>query len=97
MQNFYFTFGSHPAFPYSRNEYVQVIAPDMYRAIKTYQKYHPNREGSRLINCADYYSEATFLKFRDEFYQDKGPVEVLQWEPYFPAEEGEDDAEHDMG
>ena len=79
MANFYFTFGSHPAFPYDRSEYVQVIAPDMYHAVKCYQQHHPNREGSRLVNCADYYNEATFLKFRDEFYRGKGPAEVLRW------------------
>lgn len=80
MPNFYFTFGSHPAYPYGRNQFVQVVAPTIYDAVKTFQAVHPNRPGSRLINCADYYDEEIFNKFRNEFYPDTDPVEVLTWQ-----------------
>jgi hypothetical protein len=81
MPNFYFTFGSHPAFPYGREDFIQVIAPTFKLAAETYRKYHPDRpESPGILNCSDLYPEAVFNKFRNEYYPDKEPVEVLTWQ-----------------
>ena len=78
MPNFYFTFGSHPEFPYGRDDFVQVIAPTIRQAAETFREHHPDRPSSPgLLNCSDLYPEETFNKFRNEFYPDKEPVEVL--------------------
>ena len=76
-QNYYFTFGSHPEYPYGREDYVLVIAPDIRTAAQIFRKWHPNRPDSDLLNCADYYDESTFNAFRDVFYEDRGPAEIL--------------------
>lgn len=77
MQNYYFTFGLHPAYPYGIDDYVQVVAKDMYEAVAIFRQHHPNRPGSKLVNCADYYTEDSFNQFRDLYYPGKAPAEIL--------------------
>lgn len=77
MANFYFTFGSNPAFPYGRDDFVQVVADDIREAVTIFRHHHPNRPGSNLVNCAFWYTEDEFSKFREEFYPGREPVETL--------------------
>jgi len=77
MNNYYFTFGTDPRYPYGINDYVKVTAPDLGTAIRTFQKRHPNRPGSNLVNCAFYYDEEDFLPMIDKYYNGEGPIEVL--------------------
>lgn len=77
MQNYYFTFGSSPLYPFGRDDYVMVTAPDMRTAVEIFQKHHPNRPGSNLVNCSDWYTEDAFNAFRDKFYSGRGPIEIL--------------------
>lgn len=81
MANFYFTFGSHPAFPYGREDFVQVIAPTIRQAAETYRKHHPDRaESPGILNCSDLYPEETFNRFRNEFYPNREPIEILTYQ-----------------
>lgn len=78
MASFFFTFGSHPAFPYDREEFVQVIAPDIHEAARIFRSYHPDRPGQDgVLNCAFFYTEEKFNGFKDKFYPGKAPAEVL--------------------
>ena len=77
MPNFYFTFGSNPAYPFGRDDYVKVTAPNLGEAVRLFQEHHPNRPGSNLVNCAFWYTEEEFNKFRDEHYPGREPIEVL--------------------
>lgn len=79
MANFYFTFGSHPEFPYGREDFVQVIAPTMRDAARIFRDHHPDRASSPgLLNCSDLYTEEMFNKFRNEYYRGREPVEILE-------------------
>lgn len=81
MANFYFTFGSNPAFPYGREDFVQVIAPTIRQAAETYRDHHPDRaETPGLLNCSDVYTEEMFSKFRNEFYPNREPIEILTYQ-----------------
>ena len=55
MQNFYFTFGSDPRFPYYRG-YLIVKAETQQEAIQKFRAKYPDRS-KHCINCAFYYSE----------------------------------------
>lgn len=72
----YFTFGDHPQFPFGRDDYVVAEGLDKKDAIGKFRKRHPDvNEG--LLNCAFYYDERDFEKFREEYYAGKDPVEVI--------------------
>lgn len=78
MQKYYFTFGVNPAYPYGIDDYVEVQAESMHEAVNIFRQHHPNRPGSSLVNCADYYTEDAFNAFRDLYYKDREPVEILR-------------------
>ena len=74
----YFTFGSDPAFPYGRNDYLIAIGKDMRDCIDTYKKAYPNRPGSESLNCADYYTAAEWKETGDRYYKNiRYPKEIL--------------------
>ena len=77
MNNYYFTFGSDPKFPYGRDEYVVVQAESLKQAINLFQAVHPNRSDSIWLNCAFFYEEVHFNSFRDKYYKDVEPVEII--------------------
>ena len=72
----YFTFGSDPRYPYGRNDYVEVEAENMWQACELFKSVHPNRPGSGCLNCAFYYPEEEFNKFRQRYY-DREPIETI--------------------
>lgn len=76
MKNFYFTFGSDPQFPFGRDDYVLVKANDLGEAVRMFDLVHPRRPGSNCVNCAFFYEEDDFLRFKDEYYPGD-PIEVL--------------------
>ena len=60
MPTFYFTYGSDKRFPFWYG-WTEIEAPDLTTACAVFQHYHPARDlGSRLLNCADVYTEAQF-------------------------------------
>ena len=73
----YFTFGSDPAFPYGRDDYVVVEAYTIEQAIALFQMIHPNRPGSHCVNCAAWYFEDRFNEFRDKYYPGVAPAEII--------------------
>lgn len=73
----YFTFGSDPAFPYGRDEYVVVEAESVELAIHLFQLVHPNRPGSSCVNCAAWYFEGQFNELYDKYYPGASPAEVI--------------------
>lgn len=76
MTKFYFTFGTDPAFPYGIKDYVVVEAEDLEQAINLFDAVHPPRRPN-VCNCAFFYSEESFNRFRDEYYRDVAPVETI--------------------
>lgn len=74
---FYFTFGSDERYPYGPNDYVEVEAENGTDACELFRVIHPNRPGSDCLNCAFIYSEDTFNKFRDKYYNGIEPVEII--------------------
>lgn len=78
MKNFFFTFGTDPLYPYGRDDYVKVVAPDIRSAVNIFRKHHPNRPGSKLVNCAFWYTEDEFAPMVDKYYNGSEPVEVLK-------------------
>ena len=78
MKKFFFTFGSDPQFPYSREEYVIVEAENIRQATNLFKAVHPNRPYSKCINCSSVYSEDEFLPcMLDKYYGGKDPVETI--------------------
>lgn len=80
MANFYFTFGTDRLFPYGINDYVMVQAATLDEACSLFKMAHPNRPGSDALNCAFFYSERSFNKFRDKFYKGRAPAEIIRLE-----------------
>lgn len=76
-KSYYFTFGSNPAYPYGREDFIQILARDIHEAAAIFRKHYPNRPGSTSLNCADYYTEKQFSAIRPEYYAGKQPAEVL--------------------
>lgn len=78
MNNYYFTFGTHEAYPYGREDFIMITAEDMEEAAKLFQARHPNRPGSTCYNCASIYEEEEFNSFRDKYYKGRLPVEKIE-------------------
>lgn len=58
MQNkFYFTFGTWKQYPYTRGQYLVVIASDEHDAAMKFKKKYPHPYDEMVLNCAAYYSE----------------------------------------
>lgn len=58
FQNFYFTFGSAPGFPFNRG-WVEIQAPDISKACDIFNViFPPRRKG--VLNCAFVYTEDQF-------------------------------------
>ncbi len=78
MNKFFFTFGTDPLFPFSQNDYVVVIAPNIDEAQAIFDKHYPPRiPGLGLSNCAFIYTEGEFEKFRGQYYKGVAPIKVL--------------------
>ena len=61
METIYFTYGTDAGYPF-RGGWTIINAPDVETAIKIFSAFHPNRRGSKCLNCADYYTESEFEK-----------------------------------
>ena len=78
MKKFFFTFGSDDKFPFSKDDYVVVIAPTTAEAQKIFDKEYPPRiEGLGISNCAFIYDEGDFEHFRGKYYNGKAPIRTL--------------------
>lgn len=80
MYRLYFTFGSDPAYPYGRGDYVVVIGSGRPDCLGTFKKAFPNRPGSGSLNCADYYDPEKWESIAREYYPDTRPKAVLMSE-----------------
>lgn len=97
LKNYYFTFGSDPAYPYGINDYVLITAPNIYEAQEVFKSVHPNRPGSDCLNYAFNYSEAewTANDMCNTYYDGKNPVEIISSVSGLIVEQGKDDYELD--
>lgn len=77
MEKFYFTFGSDPAYPYERDDYVIALGLNKKDCIEAYRKKHPNRPGSDAVNCASFYTEGEWAGIEDQYYKNVQPKEVI--------------------
>ena len=68
FNKYYFSFGSDPLYPY-QNGYIVIEAKNIEAACDIFKAYHPNREGSNLINCAFIYTEDEFMKSWDRVWK----------------------------
>ena len=76
MQNFYFTFGTDPQFPFGYHDYVLIRCADAEQACKLFDAMHkPQHEG--LMNCAFMYSEAQWEKNVKIHYKGREPAELI--------------------
>lgn len=78
MKEFYFTFGTDPAYPYGINDYVLVRAENGNEACEKFKAKHPNRPRSRFINCAFIYTQEEFDSFREKYYKGVEPAETIE-------------------
>lgn len=74
---YYFTFGTDPAFPYGIKDYVLVYGKDRHNCAETFRKKYPNRPGSNVLNCADYYSQKEWENGVKDYYKNTHPKKVL--------------------
>lgn len=66
MQNkFYFTFGTWKQYPYTRGQYLVVIASDKHDAAMKFKKKYPHPYDEMVLNCAAYYSEKEWKSAKD--------------------------------
>ena len=77
MLEVYFTFGSDPAFPYGRDQYVKIIGKSLKDCTDTFRKHFPSRPGSDNINCADYYESKLWENGVKEHYEGTDPVKTI--------------------
>lgn len=77
MTQIYFTFGSDPAFPYQRGDYVIIIGANKKDCLNTFKETYPNRPGSTALNCADYYSRKEWDMTVSEYYKDVKPKKLI--------------------
>lgn len=78
MSNFYFVFGTWEGYPYGEKDYVLVVAENLEQAVHLYQAVHPNKEGSKIVLCADWYDENEWVeRIRDEYYKGVEPIETI--------------------
>lgn len=65
MPKFYFTYSDDPAHPFYGG-WTVIEAPRLKDAVEIFNMLHPskekNRDGSPILNCADYYTEERFLR-----------------------------------
>ena len=59
MNKYFFTFGDDPRFPFP-DGWVEVESPERELAIRAFKTFHPDRDGTGVVNCADFYSESEF-------------------------------------
>ena len=76
MQKTYFTFGTDPLYPYHIGDYVVVEAENVNDACLLFNMVHPPRHDD-VVNCAFIYSERKFNEFRDKYYKDVEPAEII--------------------
>lgn len=76
-RNYYFTFGSHPDFPF-QNTYLIVQAPDIDKAIAEFRKHYPDRKDGS-VNCAFWYTQKQWDKGAGSYYTKK-PAAILQYQ-----------------
>lgn len=77
MQNkFYFTFGTWKQYPYTRGQYLVVIASDEHDAAMKFKKKYPHPYDEMVLNCAAYYSEKEWNESVSKYYTGE-PVEVI--------------------
>ena len=57
--NYYFTYGTDKQYPFILG-WTRVSAPSYEAAVAAFKAFHPNRNGSGCINCADIYTEQQF-------------------------------------
>ena len=79
MVKTYFTFGSDPLFPFSRDEYVVACGKDLKECIHKFMERHPNPrpEHKNIANCAFIYNEKEFLRDAAKYYGPE-PAEVIE-------------------
>lgn len=77
LQNFYFTFGTDPAYPYGINDYVQIKAENIHVAQLAFQREHPNRSGSDCYNYAFDYDQDAWNDIKEKYYKNVPPVETI--------------------
>lgn len=78
MVKVYFTFGSDPAYPYGREDYVMALGRTVQDCINAYNRKYPPREtDSKVINCADYYLQERWDRVKEMYFKDREPKEVL--------------------
>lgn len=72
----YYTFGSDPAFPFGRGEYVNIIGQDIRDCNAAFRKHFPPRDSSNVLNCSDYYTRERWEQIcREHGYGD--PVKTF--------------------
>ncbi len=77
-QNYYFTFGSDPLFPY-QNTYLIVKAKSKSEAIGKFRARHKDRqEGTNIFNAAFCYSSEEWEKSENPQYYRNGPAEIIE-------------------
>lgn len=77
VNRLYFTFGTDPQFDYGINDYVLVIGTDVKDCIEAFRREHPNRPGSDVLNCADYYKPEDWDRVGKAYYDKKDPSEII--------------------
>lgn len=77
MNNFYFTFGSDPDFPFGRDEYVLVKAPNIGIAVGLFKAVHKNKPKYNCLNCAEVYNEAQWETAK-RYYEGVEPIQTIE-------------------
>lgn len=61
MEKFYFTYGNHPNHPFEGG-WTLIYAPNMASAQQIFKMYHPNPDGTKSMNCSDFYTHEEFVQ-----------------------------------
>lgn len=77
MKNFYYTFGTDPQFPFGIEDYVVIEAVNINMANHIFMAKYPGPH-ENLVNCAFYYTEEEFNRFRDKYYKGIEPSDVIR-------------------
>lgn len=80
MQNYYFTFGNDPKYPFGIDEYIVIRATDIAAALSIFQSYYPNRDNSDCLNFAFCYPESEWIakNMCKKYYNGKVPEVIYE-------------------
>lgn len=77
LNKYYFTFGSHPDFPFGIKDYVLIMAKNEATARDLFGKHFPNPVHPDTLNFAFCYEEKEWEDIHNKYYPETSPSAII--------------------